>query len=230
VPELDRSLTAHALHERLLRERLRWLAIVRQRDFSTWRRVRLPVRLDFLDQVGADWMTALRHRLSSLPEFRIGVDQIEVVALRSCEQEMKRFRSRRTIRCKPHPSTAETADHFATLPVLDNLQCLQWYGELDGVQEPHIIVELAVDPSLDCQRFVKLLCGQLKRKASAGGAFPLGDIVPWQLRRVYEWPVETGMLGDAVASRVVCKPGISDDHVAAHLLSGGSLGQEALCQ
>lgn len=99
----------------------------------------------------------MRQCLARLVRLEAKPDDFEVVAIRSLSEEQEQFQRRRTVICAPHHAQKYTADHFAELPSIDSLQDMQWYGELASIVEPAQIVDLALAPGVDMEKFVGLL-------------------------------------------------------------------------
>lgn len=133
--------------------------VVQGRDYYSWPRVRLPVCTGFIERFGLEWIPTLRQRLAGFVQQGATASIIEVVAVRTREDEMNRFEeasTRRLVMCQPNHSVTTTADHAATVPTIGNHQSMKWYGELACIQEPFWIVELAVS---SCTNATSLIQG-----------------------------------------------------------------------
>jgi len=152
--------------------------------------------MDYVEQHGPRWLVGLREMLASITELWVKVCHIEVVALRSREEEMAGFEVRPRTYCSPHHIVGATADRGATIPAVGSLKHMQWYGELACVQDPMVVLELALAPSVDVPRFLSVLCQRLTRREGASlsrrdaTASALSEVVPRQVARLYEWPPE----------------------------------------
>jgi len=197
-----------------LHKQVRWQSLVHGQSYSSWPRVRVPVRDTFLTGFGASWPQTIRKRLVGFIGLGVTVDSLEVVGARSCEEELQRFRERRSITCKPNACAIKSADVAATVPAIDELQSLQWYGELVGVQEQVWVVELALEPSANASNFAKAMSQELRDRlprdqarlsmTSPTSASPaiwhINDFVPRQVTRVFAWEPEAAP-GEAAKPR-----------------------------
>lgn len=218
-------------------EQVRHQVVVQRRDYSAWPRVRVPVRSTFIQRLGAHWSLALRHWLAAIPELDLEIGHVEVVAIRTRDEELVGFEHRDCSDCRPHPHQ-HAADHSATIPAVGSLQHMQWYGEITGVQEAISVVELAFLPGrVNTASFLRVLCRRLNRRMLPDGRggqagfsserqlshhdvseMSTSDIFPRQVTRIYEWPAQA-VPGDTRKPRHVLRENPP---------SGGGLRSEAI--
>jgi len=188
---------------------VRWQAIVHRRTYDAWPRVRIPIRVHFVENVGKDWLPLLRQRLARVLRLDANAEQLEIVQVHAFEDEIARFTDRRAITAHPHHTKGMGADPEAALLCIDSLQELQWYGELVSIQEPVWIMEVALSPHVDTLYFVQAVNQALRCKASRKAApassgtcsigevvsqggrienLHLNEVIPRQVERIFAWP------------------------------------------
>lgn len=139
----------------LVREHNRRRAIIQDRNFSDWPRVRVPIRMAFIEENGVDWLPAVQDRFADIGGLRGNPSLIEVVGLRTREEEVMRF--------EIHFEAASR--HHSVSPGIGNLEDMQWCGELAGIREPIAVVELAISPAVDIKDFARVLTTMLNTSA-----------------------------------------------------------------
>jgi len=199
--------------QKQVRDQVAWHAVVQRRSYSSWPRVRVPVRACFVEQFGLEWVLALRERLVNCLEIHGDIGLLELVAVCTAEEELERFRQRPLVPCKPHHEVGAAADQNAEIPCLGSLQDTQWYGELMGITEAFWVVELALSPCMDALKFAQNLSRELswpsraprpalgsaplpggrqpstvRQRPKTGSRLHLNEIIPRQASRVYVWP------------------------------------------
>lgn len=145
-------------------------AIVHGREFTNWPRVRIPVRAAFFQRFGDVWMAALKDCLSKFGGLRQWPQgDLEVVAIRSLQDEMLLFENRPATRCSPHHNAPDTVDREAKIPAVARLKDAQWYGQLAYIRQPAVVVEIALSTNINQNDFVQALSAELTSSNIFGG-------------------------------------------------------------
>lgn len=190
---------------RQIDEYVRQQALVKKHTYIAWPRVRLPVRNHFIEQSGSQWFIELRRLLAAVVELRVNMQILEIVAVRDGPEEMEAFERLPRVRCSPHHSTPGLhVDREATIPAIGTSRRIQWYSELTCVQEPFVVVDLALAPQADARNFARVMCERLAHREGHAmsrkddGTAALSYVVPRCVARVFVWPAEPAP-GEAVS-------------------------------